>query len=76
MNSHTLRTGFVMTIIMLGFAALLYIVIVAKPVRRYHVTCPFGIFSGEVEERGINFYSPESGNRLQLPDNCVWERLP
>ena len=45
--------------------------------RRYHVTCPFDVFDGEVRSTfDGKVYSEETGNRLHLPDNCVWERLP
>ena len=42
----------------------------------YHVTCPDGLFEGDVRQTFNGNYSVETGNRLYLPDNCVMERLP
>ena len=46
-----------------------------RPPMVWHVTCPYGVYDGDIQESWNGRIDVETGQRIRLPDNCAWVRL-
>jgi hypothetical protein len=43
---------------------------------RWHITCPQGMYSGDVRHSGfLGYVDISTGQRVIIPDNCTWVEL-